>query len=437
MNKSIIAGFLMVGGFVSAQGPNLEKDYIAVENKVIEWRRDIHQNPELGNREFKTAEKIASHLKSLGIEVQTGVAHTGVVGLLKGNLPGKVIALRADIDALPVTERNDLPYRSNVRSEFDGQPVGVMHACGHDTHTAILMGVAEVLSKNKDKIKGTVKFIFQPAEEGPPTGEEGGALLMVKEGVMENPKVDAIFGLHINSQTPVGVIRYKSGGTMAAAQRFVINVKGKQSHGSQPWSGVDPILISAKIIDGLQTIISRETDLTNEAAVITVGKISSGVRFNIIPESAEMIGTIRTLDYDMKDKLNKRMVEMVETIAKAYGGEATCEITNSTDITYNNPALVDQMLPTMKRVAGTENIQLQKAITGAEDFSYFQREVPGFFFFLGGMTPGNTASFPHHTPDFMIDDSGLILGVKTLTEMSLDYLNSDLKPVLDKQIKGK
>ena len=411
MNKSIIAVFLMVGCFVSAQGPNLEKDYNAVENKVIEWRRDIHQNPELGNREFKTAEKIASHLKSLGIEVQTGVAHTGVVGLLKGNLPGKVIALRADIDALPVTERNDLPYRSNVRSEFGGQPVGVMHACGHDTHTAILMGVAEVLSKNKDKIKGTVKFIFQPAEEGPPPGEEGGALLMVKEGVMENPKVDAIFGLHINSQTPVGVIRYKSGGTMAAAQRFVINVKGKQSHGSQPWSGVDPILISAKIIDGLQTIISRETDLTNEAAVITVGKISSGVRFNIIPESAEMIGTIRTLDYDMKDKLNKRMVEMVETIAKAYGGEATCEITNSTDITYNNPALVDQMLPTMKRVAGAENIQLQKAITGAEDFSYFQREVPGFFFFLGGMTPGNTASFPHHTPDFMIDDSGLMQNI--------------------------
>lgn len=421
---------------LQAQGPNLSKDYEAIESKVIDWRRDIHQNPELGNREFKTAEKIAKHLKSLGIEVQTGVAHTGVVGLLKGDMPGKVVALRADIDALPVTERNDLPYKSTVTSTFMGEDVGVMHACGHDTHTAILMGVAEVMSKNKDKIKGTVKFIFQPAEEGPPPGEEGGALLMVKEGVMQNPKVDAIFGLHINSQTPVGTIRYKSGGTMAAAQSFTIKVKGKQSHGSQPWSGVDPILISAKIIDGLQTIISRETNLTNEAAVITVGKIKSGVRFNIIPESAEMIGTIRTLDYDMKDKLNKRMVEMVSTIAKAYGGEATCEIKDATDITYNNPELVEQMLPTMRRVAGEANIQTQKAITGAEDFSYFQREAPGFFFFLGGMTPGNTESFPHHTPDFKIDDSDLLLGVRTLTEMSLDYLNSDKTPRLDTKPKG-
>ena len=419
--SSILA--ILVSGFCLGQGANLQKDYTAIEGKVIEWRRDIHQNPELSNREFKTAEKIAAHLKSLGIEVQTGVAHTGVVGVLKGNSDGKVVALRADIDALPVTERNDLPFKSTVTSEFLGEKVGVMHACGHDTHTAILMGVAEVLAKNKNKIKGTVKFIFQPAEEGPPPGEEGGALLMVKEGVLKNPDVDAIFGLHINSQTPVGVIRYKSGGTMASAQRFVINVKGKQTHGSQPWSGVDPILISAKIVDGLQTIISREANLTNEAAVITVGKITSGVRFNIIPESAEMIGTIRTLDYDMQKQINRRMEEMVPAIAKAYGGEAEIVITTSTDITYNEPRLVDQMLPTMRRVAGAENVQTQKAITGAEDFSYFQREVPGFFFFLGGMTPGNTSSFPHHTPDFKIDDSGLLLGVRTLTEMTLDYLN--------------
>ncbi len=437
MKKLLLASILFSGFFIIAQGDKLQKDYAAIESKVIEWRRDIHQNPELGNREFKTAAKIAEHLESLGIEVQTGVAHTGVVGLLKGDQPGKVVALRADIDALPVPERNDLPYKSTAMGEFMGNEVPVMHACGHDTHTAILMGVAEVLSKNKDKIKGTVKFIFQPSEEGPPPGEEGGALLMVKEGVMENPKVDAIFGLHINSQTPVGVIRYKSGGTMAAAQSFTIKVEGKQSHGSQPWSGVDPILISAKIIDGLQTIISRETNLTNEAAVITVGKITSGVRFNIIPEDAEMIGTIRTLDYDMKDKLNKRMVEMVETIAKAYGGTATCEIKDATDITYNHPELVQQMLPTMQRTAGAENVQTQKAITGAEDFSYFQREAPGFFFFLGGMTPGNTESFPHHTPDFLIDDSGLILGVRTLTEMSLDYLNSDKTPMLETPIKGK
>ncbi|MBT8186236.1 MAG: amidohydrolase [Croceitalea sp.] len=406
-----------------AQGPNLEKDYKAIESKVIEWRHDIHQNPELGNREFKTAEKIASHLKSLGIEVQTGVAYTGVVGILKGNKPGKVVALRADIDALPVTERNDLPFKSNVTTEFMGEKVGVMHACGHDTHTAILMGVAEILAKNKDKINGTVKFIFQPSEEGPPPGEEGGALLMVKEGVLKNPDVDAIFGLHINSQTPVGMIRYKSGGTMAAAQSFTINVKGKQSHGSQPWSGVDPILISAKIIDGLQTIISREANLTNEAAVITVGKIKSGVRFNIIPESAEMIGTIRTLDYDMKDHINKRMKEMVATIAKAYGGEATCEIKDATDITFNDPDLVAKMLPTLQRAAGADNVVIQKAVTGAEDFSYFQREVPGFYFFLGGMTPGTTESYPHHTPDFKIDDAGMLLGVKAMTGLTLDYLN--------------
>ncbi|TNF73600.1 MAG: amidohydrolase [Bacteroidetes bacterium] len=423
MKRSLLLLMLPMSVGVFAQDQDLQTAYRYVAPKVIEWRRDIHQHPELSNREFKTAEKIANHLKALGIEVQTGVAHTGVVGLLKGSQAGKVVALRADIDALPVIERNELPFRSEVTSEFLGEKVGVMHACGHDTHTAILMGVAEVLAQNKDKIKGTVKFIFQPAEEGPPPGEEGGALLMIREGVLKNPDVEAIFGLHINSQTPVGVIRYKSGSTMAAAQSFTINVKGKQSHGSQPWSGVDPILISAKIIDGLQTIISREANLTKEAAVITVGKIKSGVRFNIIPESAEMIGTIRTLDYGMKDLINRRMMEMVPAIAKAYGGEASIEIKDATDITFNDPELVSLMIPTLKRVAGDENIQTQKAITGAEDFSYFQREVPGFFFFLGGMTPGNEESFPHHTPDFRIDEAGLMLGVKALTELSLDYLN--------------
>ncbi|MGB5430781.1 MAG: amidohydrolase [Eudoraea sp.] len=423
MNKLILITAFLSGSISMAQELDLTNDFKLVEDKVIEWRREIHQNPELSNREFKTAEKIAAHLNSLGIAVQTGVAHTGVVGVLKGNKPGKVVALRADIDALPVTERNDLEFKSTVTSEFLGEKVGVMHACGHDTHTAILMGVAEVLSKNRDKIKGSVKFIFQPAEEGPPPGEEGGALLMVKEGVLKNPDVDAIFGLHINSATPVGVIRYKSGGTMASAQRFVINVKGKQTHGSQPWLGVDPILISAKIIEGLQTIVSREANLTNEAAVISVGKIKSGVRFNIIPESAEMIGTIRTLDYDMQKMINRRMEEMVPAIAKAYGGEASIEIRTNTAITYNDPDLVVQMLPTIKRVAGEVNVQTQNAVTGAEDFSYFQEKVPGFFFFLGGMTAGSNQSFPHHTPDFLIDDSGLLLGVKTLTEMSLDYLN--------------
>jgi amidohydrolase len=406
-----------------AQKYNLEKEFKGVEQKVIDWRRDFHQNPELSNREFKTAEKITAHLKSLGIEVQTGVAKTGVVGILKGNKKGKVLALRADIDALPVTERNDLPFKSIVISEFLGQETGVMHACGHDTHTAILMGVAEILANNKDKIKGTVKFIFQPAEEGPPPGEEGGALLMIKEGVLKNPDVDAIFGLHIDSGIPVGTIAYKPGGTMAAVERFVVKVKGKQTHGSEPWDGVDPIYISAKIIDGYQSIISRESNLLVEPAVITVGKITSGVRFNIIPESAEMIGTVRTLDADMKALIIRRMTEMTEGLAKTYGGSATIEFENKTAITYNDEKLTEEMLPTLQKVAGTEHVKLIKAITGGEDFSFFQEKVPGFYFFLGGMTPGSTTPFPHHTPDFSIDENGLILGVKVLTEMSLDYLN--------------
>lgn len=402
----------------------LEQDIIDIEPKVIEWRHHFHQNPELSNREFKTAEKIAEHLKSLGFEVQTGVAKTGVVGILKGDLPGKVVALRADIDALPVTERNDLPFKSEVRDTFLGTETGVMHACGHDTHISILMGVAEIFSKHKDKIKGTIKFIFQPAEEGPPPGEEGGASLMVKEGVLENPKVDAIFGLHINSATPVGTIKYKPGGMMAAVERFVVNVKGKQTHGSQPWGGVDPIYISAKIIDGYQSIISRESNLLVEPAVITVGKITSGVRFNIIPESAELIGTVRTLDADMRTKIITRMTEMTETIAKAYGGEATIEFQENTLVTYNDPDLTSQMLPSLEKAAGKDNVKLMKAVTGGEDFSYFQEVVPGLYFYLGGMTPGNTEAFPHHTPDFKIDDNGLILGVKAMTHLALDYLNN-------------
>ena len=401
------------------------KDIENIEGKVIDWRHYFHENPELSNREFNTAKKIAEHLRSLGMEVQTEVAITGVVGILKGDLPGKVVALRADIDGLPVTERNDLPFKSNVISTFLDKETGVMHACGHDTHISILMGVAEILSKHKDKIKGTVKFIFQPAEEGPPPGEEGGAKVMIKEGVLKNPDVDAIFGLHINSGTPVGTIRYKSGGTMAAVERFVVDVQGKQTHGSAPWSGVDPILISAKIIDGFQTIISRESPLVQEAAVITVGKITSGVRFNIIPESAEMIGTVRTLDPDMRELIMRRMNEMARDIAKAYGGTATIEWQNNTVVTYNDPALTAQMVPTLEAMAGKENVKIMKATTGGEDFSYFQEVVPGFYFFLGGMTPGNKEAFPHHTPDFKIDDAGMLLGVKTMTQVALDYLNAN------------
>lgn len=399
----------------------LLKDIEAIEQKVIDWRHHFHQFPELSNREFKTAEKIAEHLKGLGLEVQTGIAHTGDVGILKGNQSGKVVALRADIDALPVTERNNLPFKSEVTTTFLGTETGVMHACGHDTHVAILMGVAEILTKNKHLLNGTVKFIFQPAEEGPPPGEEGGAKLMVKEGVLENPNVDVIFGLHINSSTPVGTIRYKPGGTMAAVERFVIDVKGKGTHGSAPWTGVDPILISAKIIDGLQTIISRESPLVNEPAVITVGKITAGTRFNIIPESAEMIGTIRTLDPSMREMILKRMSEMVPDIAKAYRGEAVISFQNNTVITFNDLELTAQMLPTLQAVAGEENVELVKATTGGEDFSFFQEEVPGLYFFIGGMTPGNTTPFPHHTPDFMIDDSGMLLGVKSLSQLTIDY----------------
>jgi amidohydrolase len=422
--KKIIFCFALMSSWLGwSQSNHLpDQTYLSIEKKVIDWRRHFHQNPELSNREFKTAEVIAAHLKSLGLEVQTGVAHTGVVGILKGKHPGKVLALRADIDALPVEERNDLPFKSTVKSIFMDTPVGVMHACGHDTHTAILMGAAELLSQHKDQIHGTIKFVFQPAEEGPPPGEVGGASLMVKEGVLKNPDVDVIVGLHINAQTPVGMIRYKPGGTMAAAQRFVLKINGKQTHGSQPWAGVDPILIASKVIDAYQTIISRESDLTNEAAVISVGKITSGVRFNIIPESLEMIGTVRTLDFEMQRHINQRMHELAKGIAEAYGGTAELEIQNFTSITNNDPGLVNALLPTLERVAGKDQVVLSKATTGAEDFSYFQEEVPGFYFFLGGMTPGSTGTFPHHTPDFKIDESGLLLGVKAMTEISLDYL---------------
>ena len=422
-NQFIILGFLVSSLFLHSQiNP---ADYDQVESKVIEWRHHIHQNPELSNREFKTAEYVAAHLKSLGIEVQTGLAHTGVVGILKGKKSGKVVALRADMDALPVVERNDLPYKSEVTSVFNGQETGVMHACGHDTHVAILMGVAEVLSKNRN-FPGTVKFIFQPAEEGPPPGEEGGAKLMVKEGVLENPKVDAIFGLHINSGTHVGKITYKPGGMMAASQRFVINVKGKQAHGSTPWQSVDPIVTSAQIINGLQTLISRESKLTEEGAVISVGSIHSGIRFNIIPESLEMIGTIRTLDKDMKELIRKRMQEMVPAIAQAYRAEATVTIQDGADITFNNEALTEKMIPTLERVAGNENVYEINAITGAEDFSYFQNEVPGLFFFLGG-TPldmKESEAPSHHTPSFIVDDASMKLGVKALSNLAVDFLKS-------------
>jgi len=408
----------ILGSLVAQEIPS------SLEAKVIQWRHEIHQNPELSNREFKTAEKVAAHLKALGMEVQTGIAHTGVIGLLKGKRAGKVLALRADMDGLPVTEDNNLPYKSTVKAKFSGQETGVMHACGHDTHVAILMGVAEYLAKNND-FAGTVKFIFQPAEEGPPPGEKGGARLMVEEGALENPKVDAIYGLHINSATPVGQVRYKAKGIMAAAQRFVIDVKGKQAHGSAPWMSVDPIVIAAQIVNGLQTIISRNSELTKEGAVISVGSIHAGIRFNIIPESAQMIGTIRTLDEDMKQLIIRRIHEMAPKIAEAYGGSAVVSIQETAALTYNDPALTEVAVASLNKALGSKNVIEMSAVTGAEDFSAFQEKVPGFYFFLGGLAEGLTpAEAPsHHTPEFVVNDAGMIHGVKAMVKLTLDYLN--------------
>lgn len=410
----------------SAVHEKIEKNSTLLDTKVINWRHDFHQNPELGNREFRTSKIIADHLRSLGMEVQTGVAHTGVVGLLKGGKPGPVVALRADIDGLPVTERVDVPFKSMVTTEYNGQKTGVMHACGHDTHIAILMGVAEVLAGMKQDLKGTVKFIFQPAEEGAPEGEQGGAELMVKEGVLENPKVDVIFGLHINSQTEVGQIKYRPGGTLAAVDQLSITVKGKQTHGAYPWAGVDPIVTSAQIITGLQTIVSRNLDLTQAAAVVTIGAIHGGIRQNIIPEEVKMIGTIRTLDETMHTQVHERIREVATKIAESAGATADVKIDVMYPVTFNDPALTQAVLPTLEAVAGKSNVILTPAHTGAEDFSFFQQKIPGFFFFLGGMPKGKKASeaAPHHTPDFTIDDSGMLLGVKTLSRLAVDYLDS-------------
>lgn len=410
----------------------IDKKADEIESKVIQWRRDIHEHPELSNREFKTAEKVANHLKSLGIEVQTGVAHTGVVGILRGGKPGPVVALRADMDALPVVERTNVPFASKVKTTYNGMEVGVMHACGHDTHVAILMGVAEILSGIKNDIKGTVKFIFQPAEEGAPAGEEGGAELMVKEGVLKNPDVQAIFGLHISSGLEINTLNYKPGGSQASANSYKIVVKGKQTHGASPWAGVDPIVTAAQIINSIQTIVSRKVNLTKEAAVVTVGSIHGGVRNNIIPEEVTMEGTIRALDNDMRDKIFEELKTMATKIAESQGAVAEVTINHGVPITYNDPDLTAEMLPTLQAAAGKDNVHLRKAITGAEDFSYYQEKIPGFYFGLGGMTPGNTTPYPHHTPDFYIDEGGLKLGVKALSYMAVDYLDKSPKINLKK-----
>jgi amidohydrolase len=397
---------------------------VALEPRMIEWRRDFHQHPELSNREFKTATKVTEHLKALGIEVQTGVAHTGVVGILRGAKPGPVIALRADMDALPVTERNSLPFASKEKAIFNGQETGVMHACGHDTHVAVLMAVAEILAKNKSELKGTIKFIFQPAEEGPPAGEEGGADLMVKEGVLDNPKVEVIFGMHISSITPLGLITYRPAGTMAASDWFSIKVKGVQAHGAYPWKSVDPIVVSAQIINGLQTIVSRQTELTKEAAVITIGRIQAGIRENIIPEEAFMAGTIRTLDKDMQEQIHEKITRTATKIAESAGATAEVIIDKKTPITYNDPALTEKVVTSLQKSAGAEKVVRINAVTGAEDFAFYQKKVPGFFFFVGAMPPDQDSSKApaHHTPDFMIDERGMLTGLKAMLNLTLDYM---------------
>ncbi len=397
-----------------------------VEADVVRWRRDFHQFPELSNREFKTAKKVEAALREMGIEVQTGIAYTGVVGLLKGGRPGPVVALRADMDGLPVTERVDLPFASKEKTRYNEQDVGVMHACGHDTHVAILLGTAQVLSQLRDRIPGTVKFIFQPAEEGAPRGEGGGARMMVEQGVLENPAVEAIFGLHIASALEVNKISYRPGGLLASSDSFSIKVKGRQTHGTTPWTGADPIVAAAQIITGLQTIVSRSSELTKAAAVVSVGSIHGGVRNNIIPEEVNLIGTIRALDSKMQDKLHERIRLVATKIAESMDTVAEVEINRGYPVTYNDPELTAHMLPTLQRVAGADQVLLVEAITGAEDFSFFQKKIPGLFIFLGGRSPdiSEDEAPPHHTPDFFIDESGLGLGVRTLTSLALDYLQS-------------
>ncbi len=412
----------------AAQTPNpLSADVDSAVDRalpsIVEWRRDFHQHPELGNREYRTAKVIAAHLTRLGLEVQTGVAHTGVVGLLKGGRPGPVVALRADMDGLPVTEQVDLPFKSTQKTMWGGQEVGVMHACGHDNHMAILLGVAEVLAPMRDRIPGSIKFIFQPAEEGPPEGEEGGAALMVKEGVLANPAVDAIFGLHVFPMT-AGTIQYRSGPLMASADSFTIRVRGRQTHGAVPWAGVDPIVIGAQIVMSLQTIVSRHVNITEAPAVVTIGAFNGGNRFNIVPDEVVMEGTVRAFDEEVRTDIHRRIRAIAGSIAEAAGGSAELTLGIGYPSTINDPALTERMAPTLRRVAGDANVSVGPLTGTAEDFSFFQQRVPGMFFFLGVTPPDrDPATAPsNHSPLFFADESALPVGVRVLANLALDYL---------------
>jgi len=393
--------------------------------RVVAWRRDFHNHPELGNREVRTAKIVADHLRSLGFdEVREKVAHTGVVGVLKGGLDGPVVALRADMDALPVTEEVDVPFKSTVRTEWNGQACGVMHACGHDAHTAILMGVAEVLAKLRDRIPGTVKLIFQPAEETPPIGENGGARMMVEQGCLESPKVGAIFGLHVTSIHTTGKIGYRSGPLMASADDFRVFVRGTQTHAAMPWRGVDPIVVSSQIVLGLQTVVARRMNITKEPSVVTVGVFQGGVRHNIIPDEVKLEGTIRTFDEAQRDEIHEHVKRISEMIAASGGAKATVHIHRWYDVTVNHPELTEWAAPTLARIAGESNVGIVDKVCGAEDFSFYQKEVPGFFYFMGCTPPerdSGTAA-PNHSPRFYVDENCLPLGVRTLCALALDWL---------------
>lgn len=425
----VLLAYITTGHAASMDHARIEQLTRSIEPQVIAWRRDIHEHPELSNREVRTAKLVAEHLKRLGLEVQTGVAHTGVVGLLKGGRPGPTVALRADMDALPVTEKTDVPFRSRATGTYRGKTVGVMHACGHDVHTAVLMGVASTLVELKESLAGNVLFVFQPAEEGAPDGEEGGASLMLKEGVFDKYSPRAAFGLHVTSNLRVGEIGVRSGPFYAASNRWRIEVIGKQAHGSRPWQGVDPILTAAQIITGLQGIVSRQVDLTENPAVISVGIIESGVRNNIIPDRAEMIGTLRTFDDAQRDDIVARMKRIVENTAEANGATATFTLQpDGYPVTYNDPELTERMIPTLQRVAGEEHVKRVNLVTGAEDFSFFARKVPSMYFQVG-ITPADQdpASAPsNHSDFFYVDERGIPVALRAMAQVAVDYLQQSL-----------
>ena len=398
-----------------------------LSEQVVAWRRDIHQFPELSNREFRTAKLVAEHLESLGLEVQTEIAHTGVVGILRGGRPGGVVALRADMDALPVVEKTGLPYASKETSEYEGNTVGVMHACGHDNHVAILMAAAQVLTEVKDEIPGTVKFIFQPAEEGAPKGEEGGADLMIAEGVLADPAPSAIFGLHIGQHGVAGTANYRANGFMASAQRFDIEIQGVQTHGARPWAGIDPIVVAAQIVSSLQTIVSRQIDITSAPAVVTVGSIRAGVRNNIVPETATLSGTIRTFDPDVRLAIHEKIYRIATNIGESQGAQVTVDIDPGVPVTFNDASLTEAMVPTLRRVYGQQNVFMSSRITGAEDFSFYQEKIPGFFFFIGGRPPEipPEKAIPNHSPFFYVDEAALLPGVRAMSHLAVDYLRKE------------